>query len=207
MTKKEKVLEILKRLYQVWPEPKSELIYHNAYEMLISTILSAQTTDIIVNKVTPELFNKYPTPKELGEATLSDVESLIRQVNFHHNKAKNIIATGKMLTEKFGGEVPGTVAEITTLPGAARKTANVVLGNMWGKAEGIVVDTHVRRLSNALGLTSEQDPLKIEKDLMEIVPKDKWIDFSHLLILYGRYKCPARMKSSDCPLLTDLFMA
>ncbi|CAN5121197.1 endonuclease III [soil metagenome] len=205
-SQRNKVQEILKRLYLLWPEPKSELLHKNAFEMLIATILSAQTTDIIVNKVTPALFAAYPTPQDLANAEPNDVEMLINKVNFHKTKAKNIIGTGKMLVEKFDGEVPNTVAEIMVLPGAARKTANVVIGNMWGKAEGIVVDTHVRRLSNALGLTTEQDPIKIEKDLMQIVPKDKWIDFSHLLILYGRYKCTARMKTAECPLLTDIFI-
>ncbi len=204
MSKEEKVKEILKRLYKIWPEPKTELIHKNAFELLVATILSAQCTDKVINAVTPALFAKYPTPEKMSKATEAEIDALITKVTFHKTKAKNILATAKLLDEKFTGEVPKTVAEIITLPGAARKTANVVLGNIWGLAEGVVVDTHVRRLSYAFGLTTEQDPVKIEQDLMKIVPKDKWIDFSHLLILFGRYKCTARMDPKADPILGDL---
>lgn len=204
MTKDEKVQEILKRLYKIWPEPKTELTHKNAFELLVATILSAQCTDKVINTLTPALFVKYPTPEKMSQATDVEIDAFITKATFHKTKAKNILATAKLLVEKFHSEVPKTITEITTLPGAARKTANVVLGNFYGIGEGIVVDTHVRRLSNAFGLTTEQDPVKIEQDLMKIVPKDKWIDFANLLVLFGRYKCTARMNPEDDPTLGDL---
>jgi len=204
MTKKEKVKEILKRLYKIWPQPKIELNYSTPLELLVAVILSAQATDKVVNQVTPALFAKFKTAKDYAQATVEELDGFVRRVNFHFNKAKNIHATCKIIAEKYGGKVPDTMEELDALPGVARKTANVVLGNAFGKAEGIVVDTHVIRLSNCLGLTREKDPVKIEQDLMKIVPKDKWIDFSHLLILFGRYHCPARVPCKNCPILGDL---
>lgn len=204
MTKEEKVQEILKRLYKIWPNPKSELNHSNPLELLFAVILSAQTTDKTVNQVTPALFEKYKTVDDYANADVSDIEKLINKVNFYKAKAGYIKKSAQMIREKFHSEVPQTVEELTQLPGVARKTANVVLGDAFNKREGIAVDTHVRRLSYCLGLTDNKDPVKIEQDLMKIVPKEKWTDFSHLLVLFGRYYCPAKMNCCDCPPLSDL---
>lgn len=201
MTKKEKVLEILKRLYKVYPHPKIALHFSNPLELLVATILSAQATDKLVNQVTPALFQKYKTAKDYASVSLEELDTDIKRVNFHFNKAKSIKGAAKMILEKFNGKVPDTMEELDALPGVARKTANVVLGNAFGKAEGIVVDTHMIRLTRKLGLTNEKTPEKIEKDLMEVVSKDKWIDFPHLLITFGREFCPARPHvCRNCPL-------
>lgn len=201
MTRGEKAKEIIKRLYKVYPNPKTALSYTNPLELLVATILSAQATDKLVNTVTPELFKKYKTGKDFADAPVDEIDSMIQKVNFHINKAKNIKAAAQMIVEKHGGKVPDTMEELDALSGVARKTANVVLGNVFKKSEGIVVDTHVMRLSQKLGLTSQKTPEKIEQDLMKIVPKDKWIDFSHLLINYGREYCPARPHvCKNCPL-------
>lgn len=201
MTKEKKVKEILKKLYKIYPHPATALQYSNPLELLIATILSAQTNDKVVNQVTPQLFQKYKSAKDFAYAGIKELDKNISKINFHHNKAKNIIAACKIISEKYDGRVPDTMEDLDTLPGVARKTANVVLGNAFHKAEGIVVDTHVMRLSQKLGLTDAKTPEKIEQDLMKIVPKDKWIDFSHLLINFGRDYCPARShKCSTCPL-------
>lgn len=201
MTKEEKVKEIIKRLRKIWPEPKTALEYTNALELLVATILSAQTTDKLVNTLTPELFKKYKTPQDYANADIDELLKFISKVNFAGNKAKNIRAAGVMMVEKYDGKVPDNMEDLDALPGVARKTANVVLGNAFHKAEGVVVDTHVMRLSTKLGLTDKKDPEKIEQDLMAIVPKEDWIDFSHLLINFGRAYCPARPhKCDDCPL-------
>jgi endonuclease III len=201
MTKEEKVKEIMQRLYKEYPHPKTELKYSNPWELLVATILSAQATDRSVNLATVELFRKFPTILSFAKATPSEIDPYLRSVNFHQAKAKNIQAAAQMIMEQFEGGVPDTMEELDSLPGVARKTANVVLGDAFGKREGIVVDTHVIRLSNKLGLSEQSDPVKIEQDLMKIVPKEKWTDFSHLLILHGRYKCTARPHDcSDCPL-------
>lgn len=205
MTKKEKVQEILNRLYKIWPHPKTALNHTNPLELLVATILSAQTTDKLVNQITPHLFEKYKTADDYANAPVEEIDEQIKRVNFHSNKAKNINAMAKILVEKHEGKVPDTMEELDALPGVARKTANVVLGNAYGKSEGIVVDTHVMRLSQKLGLTDKKDPVKIEQDLMEVVPRENWIDFSHLLINYGRVYCPARPHDcSNCP-LNDLY--
>lgn len=201
MTRAEKIKEIIKRLYKVYPHPKTSLIYKTPLELLVATILSAQATDKLVNLVTPSLFQKYTTAKEFANAPIEELDQCIHRVNFHNNKAKNIKAAAKMLVEKYHGEVPRTMEELIELPGVARKTANVVLGNAFHITEGIVVDTHVMRLSVRLGLTDQKTPEKIEQDLMKIVPKENWIDFSHLLINFGREYCPARSHMcADCPL-------
>ncbi len=201
MTKEQKVKEIIKRLSKVFPHPRTELVFANPLQLLIATIMSAQTTDKLVNTLTPELFKKYPTVQDFAKASVADIDELIKKTNFHGNKAKNIKAAAEMIVTKFGGEVPSTMEDLDSLPGVARKTANVVLGDAFGKSEGIVVDTHVIRLSNKLGLTAQKDPVKIEQDLMKIVPRDKWIDFPHMLTLFGRRYCPARPhKCDDCPL-------
>ncbi|MBI2021786.1 endonuclease III [Candidatus Daviesbacteria bacterium] len=201
MDKKTRVKEILKRLYKVYPHPKTALQYSNPLELLVATILSAQATDKLVNAVTPALFRKYKTAKDFAQADLKELDRYISKVNFHQNKAKSIKAAAQMIIDKFNGKLPDNMEDLDSLPGVARKTANVVLGNAFGKAEGIVVDTHVIRLSRKLGLTDNSDPVKIEQDLMEIVPKDKWTDFAHLLINFGRDYCPARPHiCKDCPL-------
>lgn len=201
MIKQEKVKEIIKRLYEVYPHPKTALNYSNPLELLVATILSAQATDKLVNRLTPYLFAKYKTVKDYADAPLDELNNAIVKINFHNNKAKSIKGAAQMIVEKFASSVPDNMEDLDSLPGVARKSANVVLGNAFGKAEGIVVDTHVIRLSRKLGLTDKKDPEKIEKDLMKIVPKDRWIDFSHLLINFGRDYCPARPhKCDNCPL-------
>jgi endonuclease-3 len=196
MDQKQKVKEILKRLYKIYPNPKTALTHKNALQLLVATILSAQATDKTVNTVTPALFAKYKTAKDFAQTPLPELDEAINKVNFYHNKAKSIKAAARMIVENFGGKVPDNMEDLDSLPGVARKTANVVLGSAFGKAEGIAVDTHVMRLSQKLGLTHEKTPEKIEQDLMKIVPKDQWINFSFLLINYGREFCPAR--SHDC---------
>ncbi len=201
MTKNEKVQEILKRLYKIYPHPKTALQYKTPWQLLVATILSAQATDITVNTVTPALFEKYKSIKDFAEISLQELDKFVSKVNFHTNKAKSIIAAAKMILEKFNGKVPDNMEDLDSLPGVARKTANVVLGNAFGKSEGIVVDTHVIRLSQKLGLTDQKDPVKIEEDLMKIVPKENWTDFSHLLINHGRDKCSGRPHTCiNCPL-------
>lgn len=201
MTQEEKVKEIIKRLSKLYPHPKSALQHENAWQLLVATILSAQATDKLVNTVTPDLFKKYKTIKAFADAPVEDINEMVKKVNFHYNKSKNIKAAAQMIIEKYHGEVPQTMEELDALPGVARKTANVVLGDAFGKSEGIVVDTHVIRLSNKLGLTTQKDPIKIEQDLMKIVPKDQWRYFGHYLTYFGREYCPARPhKCDDCPL-------
>lgn len=201
MTKEEKVQEILSRLYKIYPHPKTALIYSNPWELLVATILSAQATDKVVNQVTPRLFSKYKTIADFANSDIEKLDKEVSKINFHFNKAKSIQASAKMIIEKFNGKVPDNMVDLDSLPGVARKTANVVLGNSFGKNEGIVVDTHVMRLSQKLGLTEAKDPVKIESDLMKIVPKEKWTDFSHLLINHGRDICTARPHSCEnCPL-------
>jgi endonuclease-3 len=201
MRKEEKVKEIIVRLSKIYPHPHTALIHSSPLELLIATILSAQATDKLVNTVTPQLFQKYKSALDFANADLKELDKDLSRVNFHFNKAKNIQAACKIIAEKYNGQVPDTMEELDALPGVARKTANVVLGNAFHKAQGIVVDTHVMRLSKKLGLTEAKDPVKIEQDLMKIVPKDKWIDFSHLLINFGREYCQARPhKCDNCPL-------
>lgn len=201
MTKEEKVLEINKRLKKVYPKPKIELDFKTPMEILVATIMAAQSTDKVVNTLTPALFKKYLTVKDYAQADVEDVRQLISKVLFNKNKAHNIVAAAKMIMEKHGGKVPDTMEELDALPGVARKTANVVLGQSFHKAEGIVVDTHMIRLSNKLGLTDQKDPVKIEQDLMKIVPREEWIDFPARLILHGRHFCKAKPHDcSNCPL-------
>lgn len=199
---KKKIAEaIIDRLSKVYPNPKTALTHENPLQLLVATILSAQATDKLVNTVTPELFGKYKTAKDIAYAPYEEFDKAISKINFHRNKAKNIQAACKILIQKYGGRVPETMEELDSLPGVARKTANVVLGDAFNKASGIVVDTHVLRLSKKLGLTNHTDPVKVEKDLMEIVPKSEWRAFSHYLINFGREFCPARPhKCPDCPL-------
>lgn len=187
-----RIAELLRRLAVAYPNAECALHHRSAWELLVATILSAQCTDARVNLVTPELFRKFPTPKAMAQASLPALEAEIRSTGFYHNKAKSISGAAKQLTEKFGGKVPKTMAELLTLPGVARKTGNVVLGVAFGLAEGVVVDTHVLRVSRRLSLTESDDPKKVEQELMRIVPRDHWIQFSHELIYHGRQVCIAR---------------
>lgn len=183
------------------PDPIIELHYSTPFELLTATILSAQCTDKLVNSVTPALFSRYKTIKDYADAPVEDIDRLVTKINFHGNKAKNIKAAAQMIIKEFGGTVPDTMEGLDSLPGVARKTANVILGEIYKKAEGIVIDTHGIRLSNKLGLTSEKDPVKIERDLMALLPKDTWINFGRLLTLHGRYTCTARAHDcTNCPL-------
>ena len=183
---------IYAELAAMYPDAHCALNHKNAFELLIATILSAQCTDERVNMVTPGLFKKYPTPEAMAAADLPTLEQEVRSTGFYRNKAKNIQAASKLIVEKFGGEVPQTMEELLELPGAARKTSNVVLGNAFNKNIGVVVDTHVRRLSNRLGLTKESDPVKIEQDLMKLFLPENWTLLAHLLISHGRAICDAR---------------
>jgi len=201
MTKKQKALEIYRRLLKANPDPKIELAYSTPFELLVATILSAQATDKTVNTVTPQLFSKYRTIEVYAKAPLSELVELVKRINFHTNKAKNIKAAATMIMREYNGKVPDSMDKLTALPGVARKTANVILSTVFHKAEGIVIDTHGIRLSNKLGLTSHTDPVKIEKDLMGLLPKNTWINFGRLLTLHGRYQCPARPHTcTGCPL-------
>jgi endonuclease-3 len=176
----------------MYPNAKCALDHRSPWELLVATILSAQCTDKRVNMVTPELFARYPSIQDLAHANPQEVAHIIRSTGFFNNKAKNLVGAARKILSDFGGEVPRTMDELLTVPGAARKTANVVLGTAYGIASGIVVDTHVQRIARRLDLTQETDPAKIERDLMRIIPKHKWIQFSHQLIHHGRQLCTAR---------------
>ena len=199
--KRADVIELFTRLRELNPHPTTELAYGTPFELLIAVVLSAQATDVGVNKATPELFRQFPTPQALATASTTEIEPLIRTTGFFRAKAKNIQGAAKVLVAKFGGKVPKTIDELTELPGVARKTANVVLGCWYGIPSGIVVDTHVGRISRRLELTQNTDPVKVEQDLMKIIPKDRWIQFSHEMIHHGRQVCIARKpRCADCTL-------
>ena len=199
----ERVREILKRLDERYPGATCALTHHNAWELLVATILSAQCTDVRVNMVTPELFRKYPTAAALAKVKPEAIEPDIKSTGFFRNKSKSIVGAAKAVTENFGGEVPQEMEQLLTLPGVARKTANVVLGTWFHKPEGVVVDTHVHRISRRLELTKNDDAPKIEQDLMKVIPREKWIVFAHQIIHHGRQLCVARMpKCAECPLET-----
>jgi len=189
-----------KRLARALPTARCELEHQNAWQLLIATILSAQSTDARVNQVTPALFERYPTAKALGSAELPEVEELVRSTGFYRNKAKAIVRASQILTERHGGEVPRSLEALTELPGVARKTANVVLGTACGLATGVVVDTHVTRVSQRFALTRQTDPIKIEQELCELFPRTQWIALGHRLVLHGRYLCKAVKPScAACP--------
>jgi endonuclease-3 len=197
----ERIAAILDALRQTYPNVVCALTHRNAFELTIATILSAQTTDVGVNKATPELFAMYPTPKLMAAAPLQELERLIHNTGFYRAKAKNIQGAARVLVERFQGNVPQTIDEMIQLPGVARKTANVVLGSWYGIPSGVVVDTHVLRLSNRLELTRNSDPVKVELDLQKVIPQDRWIQFSHELIHHGRAICIARNpRCADCSL-------
>ena len=199
--RKARVKKILAILGQMYPGATCALHHSNAWELLVATILSAQCTDKRVNEVTPGLFAKYPTPADFAAVRPEVLAQDIRSTGFFNNKAKSIVGAAKKVIADFGGRVPRTMEEMLTIPGAARKTANVVLGTGYGIASGIVVDTHVQRIARRLGLTRQTDPVKIEQDLVRIIPRDKWILFSHQVILHGRALCQARKpKCGECKL-------
>lgn len=200
-TDPKRVVAILAGLDAAYPDATCELKHENAFQLLIATILSAQCTDVRVNQVTQELFKKYKTPQDFAVASPAELEQEIRPTGFFRNKTKSIMGASKAIVENYGGQVPRTMEEILQLPGVARKTANVVLGTAYGIAAGVVVDTHVQRLSNRLDLTRNEDPKKIEQDLMKVIPQNKWIIFSHQLIWHGRRVCVARKpRCVDCNL-------
>jgi endonuclease-3 len=197
----QRIDEIIRLLHLEYPDACCELVHANPLELLVATILSAQCTDVRVNKVTPDLFARYPTAADFAAADRVELEEAVRSTGFYRNKAKNIQEACTRIVHEFGGDVPDNMEDLLSLAGVARKTANVVLGTAYGIADGIVVDTHVRRLSNLLGLTTSQDPKKIEQDLVALVPQSEWIDFSHLLIFHGRRVCSARKPNCvDCAL-------
>jgi endonuclease-3 len=193
----DRIATILKGLDEAYPEVKCALDHNSPWELLVATILSAQCTDVRVNLVTPALFKRFPTAAAMAKATLPELEALIRTTGFFHNKAKSIQGAAKKITEEFNGQVPQTLAELITIPGAARKTANVVLGVSFKKAEGVVVDTHVFRIARRLGLAKGDTPQKVEQELMKVIPQNRWIDFSHQLIHHGRQVCDARKPKCD----------
>jgi endonuclease-3 len=197
----ERVAAILDGLKQAYPKAVCALNHRSAWELLVATILSAQCTDVRVNLVTPALFKAFPTPKAMGTASLPELEELIRTTGFFRNKAKSIQGAGRVVSQEFGGKVPQTMEEMLRIPGAARKTANVVLGSWFRIAVGVVVDTHVLRLSRRLELTKQTTPQKVEQDLMRVIPQENWIGFSHEMIFHGRQICIARKpRCADCTL-------
>ncbi len=201
MELKQKALQIYNLLNKEYPNAKVALHFSNSLEMLIATILSAQCTDKRVNMVTPALFKKYKTAKDYANANINELEQMIRSTGFYKAKAKSIQNSCKIIAERFNGKVPNKMEELIELPGVARKTANIVLGNAYGIVEGIAIDTHMRRVNFRLGLTKNTDPEKIEKDLMQILPKDKWFKFTYLIIEHGRAVCKAPVPScSKCVL-------
>jgi endonuclease-3 len=202
-TNPQRVAATLAKLDEAYPDATCELKHENAFQLLISTILSAQCTDVRVNQVTQELYKKYTKPEAFAYANPADIEKEIRPTGFFRNKTKSVMGASKAIVEQFGGQVPRTMEELLALPGVARKTANVVLGTAYGIASGIVVDTHVIRLSQRLDLTRNEDPKKIEQDLIAVIPHNRWIQFSHQLIWHGRRVCAARKpKCAECNLET-----
>ena len=193
----DRIADLLKGLDEAYPAAECALTHRSSWELLVATILSAQCTDVRVNMVTPELFRRFPTPQKMAKATLPQLEALIRTTGFFRNKAKSIQGAARKIVTDFNGQVPQTLAELITIPGAARKTANVVLGVAFAKAEGVVVDTHVFRIARRLGLAKAETPQKVEQELMRILPQSRWIDFSHQLIHHGRQVCEARKPKCD----------
>ena len=199
---KPRALKIARSLAKAYPDAVCALNHETPFQLLAATILSAQCTDARVNLVTPELFRRWPTPQTLADAKQSDVEEVVRSTGFFRAKATNLIGTARGLVTNHNGELPRTIEELTALPGVGRKTANVLLGTAFGIASGVVVDTHVRRITNLLGLTARDNPEQIERDLMDLLPQKEWVNFSHRLIHHGRRICIARRpKCDECPLL------
>jgi endonuclease-3 len=202
--RKARALEVDRRLQQTYPGARVELDFSNAFELLIATILAAQSTDVRVNIVTKSLFRKYPDAQAFANADVVEMETAVKQTGFFRNKAKAVINCSKALVERHGGVVPRTIEELVELPGVGRKTANVVLGNAYGINEGVIVDTHVTRLSGRLGFTKHADPVDIEQDLIKIVPRDEWTAFANRLILHGRRVCIARKPLCAACVVNDL---
>jgi endonuclease-3 len=192
-----RVAELRQRLAARYPDVTTALTHRSAWELLVATILSAQSTDVVINRVTPDLFRRYPTVADLAGADREELELLLRPTGFFRNKAKSVQGAARYLLEHHGGEVPSTIDELVKLPGVGRKTANVVLGSFFARNEGVVVDTHVGRLSRRLGLTRHTDPVKVERDLMQLLPVDEWTIFSHRLIWFGREVCTAKDPRCD----------
>jgi endonuclease-3 len=204
MSTDERARELLRRLHVAYPDARCSLDYVNAFQLLVATILSAQCTDERVNIVTPALFARFPTPAAMAQASTEDVETLIKSTGFYHNKARSILGAARKIVEEFGGNVPRTMAELLTVPGAARKTANVVLSNAYDVVEGIAVDTHVGRLAVRLGLSAEATPEKIERDLMRVLSREEWRFTNHALIAHGRAVCQARKPNCGACVLLDI---
>jgi endonuclease-3 len=199
--RKKRAAKVRKRLERAMPEPRCELDHQDAWQLLVATILSAQSTDKTVNRVTPELFRRYPRPQDLARAPGATIERLVKPTGFFRNKAKAIQGAAQMVAERFGGEVPRSMEEIVEIPGVARKTGNVVIGTAYRIATGMVVDTHAKRVGQRLGLTAAEKPDEIERDLCALFPKRTWIDMGHRLVLHGRYLCQSqRPRCVDCPL-------
>lgn len=196
--------EIMSRLRRMYPDARCSLNFSTPHELLVATVLSAQCTDERVNQVTATLFKKYRSPEDFASADLAALEQDVKSTGFYRNKAKLVRDGAHMIVERFHGEVPRTMAELTTIPGAARKTANVVLGNAYGVVDGVVVDTHVGRVARRLGLTSQEDPVKVEQDLMRLLPQSDWLDFSHCVIYHGRALCQARRPLCEQCAMVDL---
>ncbi len=199
-----RIAEILRRLDREYPDAQCALDHENPYQLLVATVLSAQCTDVRVNMVTPQLFNRYPRPQDMAQADEEELQGLIRSTGFFRNKAKNLVGAAQGIVAEFEGEVPRSMEELVELPGVARKTANVVLGTGFGITSGLVVDTHVKRLSHRLGMTTHKDPNKIEQDLMGQIPENHWIEFSHQLIHHGRRICNSRRPKCEACVLANL---
>ena len=198
--RRERANQIYEILQEEYPDAHCALVHQNPYELTVATILSAQCTDERVNKVTPVLFEAYPTPEELAGARQEDVEEIIHSTGFYRNKARNLIGMAERVVEEHGGEIPRSMKALSALPGIGRKTANVVLGNAFGLDEGVVVDTHVKRIAGRLGFTRHTDPKKVERDLMALFPRERWTMLAHLLIFHGRALCKARRPlCPECP--------
>lgn len=202
--KQARTLEIIGRLHEEYPTAACSLEHRDAYQLLVATILSAQCTDERVNKVTPALFRAYPSPEDLADARREELEELIRSTGFFRNKARSLVGMAEAVVDHHGGKVPDSMDELVKLPGVGRKTANVVLGNVFHRNVGVVVDTHVKRLSTRLGLTTQKDPNKIEQDLMKLVPRDEWTDIAHLFIYHGRAVCKAPTPLCGACVLSDI---
>jgi endonuclease-3 len=197
-------VQIAALLAEKWPDAVCELDHQNAYQLIVATILSAQSTDKMINTITPALFQKYPDPHALAAANPAALEQMIFKSGFYRNKTKSLIGMAQVLVERFGGEVPTKMADWVTVPGVARKTANVVLGTAMGKNEGVVVDTHVMRLSQRLGITRAEDPVEIEQDLMRLLPREQWTIFAHRMIWHGRRVCTAKNPDHENCLLAPI---
>ena len=204
LTAKTHAAAVYDHLLALYPDAHCALNHRNAFELLAATILSAQCTDVRVNLVTPALFKKYPDAKALAKADPAELEEIIRSTGFFRSKAKSLMGMARLLVEKFAGEIPRTMAQLVELPGVARKTANVVLGNAFGMNEGVVVDTHIQRLSQRLGLSKHEQPVKIEEDLMALFPRENWTMLAHLLIFHGRQVCAARKPACDRCTLAEI---